>query len=78
MCSHVYMYDATLHNTVCKHVHLVHMSICEKGTEEDKVTEENEEHTLDEDLVVHELNEQTMGNWNHIQSLPLFTSCICC
>ena len=35
------------------------MSICEKGTEEDKVTEENEEHTLAENLV-HELNEQTM------------------
>ena len=52
--------DATLHKTVCKHVHLVHMSISEKGTEEDKVTEENEEHTLDEDRVVHEVNEQTM------------------
>ena len=62
-CVHMYTctcMDATLHNTVCKHVHLVHMSVCEKGTEEDKVTEENEEHTLDEDLVVHELNEQTM------------------
>ena len=35
------------------------MSVCEKGTE-DKVIEENEEHTLDGNLVVHELNEQTM------------------